>query len=113
MNISFVAFKQAPLPRGASIRPAACAHRTDGEQQAESHFLQALNIARQQSAKLLELRAATSLARLWASQSRIEDAVGVLADVYAWFTEGFEIADLRDARTLLDELKPRAAKALA
>jgi predicted ATPase len=50
------------------------------------------------------LRAATSLARLWREQSRRDEARDLLAPVYGWFTEGFDIADLKDARRLLDEL---------
>ena len=53
----------------------------------------------------LELRAATSLARLWQSQDKRQDAYDLLAPVYGWFTEGFDTADLIDAKTLLDELE--------
>jgi adenylate cyclase len=59
---------------------------------------------RRQSAKSLELRAATSLSRLLQRQGKREDARRLLADVYAWFTEGFDTADLKDARTVLDTL---------
>jgi predicted ATPase len=73
--------------------------------QAESCFQQALDIARQQQAKFWELRAATSLARLWQSQDKRQDAYELLAPVCKWFTEGFDTADLIDARSLLDELR--------
>ncbi len=72
--------------------------------EAEGSFHQALDIARHQQAKSLELRAATSLARLWQSQNKRQDAYDLLAPVYEWFTEGFDTADLIDAKTLLDEL---------
>lgn len=72
--------------------------------QAEACFLQALDIARQQEAKSLELRAAMSLARLWRTQGKTTDAKQVLADIYGWFTEGFDTADLQQAKTLLTEL---------
>ncbi len=55
-------------------------------------------------AKSLELRAATSLARLWQSQDKRQEACDLLAPVYEWFTEGFDTADLMDAKALLDEL---------
>lgn len=71
---------------------------------AEVGFQQALTIAHGQAAKSLELRAATSLARLWQSQSKCQEAYDLLASVYGWFTEGFETADLTDAKSLLDEL---------
>ncbi len=74
------------------------------EQNAETCFHQALDVARQQQAKSLELRAATSLARLWQSQDKRQDAYDLLAPVYNWFTEGFDTADLIEAKTLLDEL---------
>jgi class 3 adenylate cyclase/predicted ATPase len=67
-------------------------------------FHQALQIARDQDSKLLELRAATSLARLWARQGRRLEAHDLLAPIYGWFTEGFDTADLKDAKALLDEL---------
>jgi class 3 adenylate cyclase/predicted ATPase len=70
----------------------------------EAAFLQALDLARQQRAKSLELRAATSLTRLWGDQRRLVEARQLLAPVYAWFTEGFETRDLKEAKTLLDEL---------
>lgn len=76
---------------------------TPVEEQAESHFRTALDVARQQDARLLELRAATSLARFSASHRRFADARGRLADVYEWFNEGMVTADLVEARSLLDE----------
>jgi predicted ATPase len=71
---------------------------------AEECFHHALDIARQHSAKSLELRVTTSLSRLWQSQGRKEDARQLLAEIYGWFTEGFDTADLREAKTLLDAL---------
>jgi predicted ATPase len=71
---------------------------------ARAEFLKAIDIARGQSAKLWELRAAVSLARLWRDQGRHSDARGLLAPVYGWFTEGFDLSDLKDARGLLNEL---------
>lgn len=75
-----------------------------GAEDAERCFRQAVEIARRQSAKSLELRAAMSLARLFQRQGKREDARRLLAEVYAWFTEGFDTADLKDARALLDAL---------
>jgi predicted ATPase len=72
--------------------------------QAEACFHQALDIARQQQAKSWELRAATSLARLWQQQGKQDDARTLLTDVYGWFTEGFDTADLQEARALLEAL---------
>jgi class 3 adenylate cyclase/predicted ATPase len=71
---------------------------------AEACFREALDVARQQSAKSFELRAATSLARLWQRQGRGQDARDLLAPVYDWFTEGFDTRDLRQAKTLLEGL---------
>jgi predicted ATPase len=80
--------------------------RQPGTPQAEAEtWLQwALDMARRQEAKSLELRAAMSLARLWQSRNKRKDAYDLLAPVYNWFTEGFDTADLIDAKTLLDEL---------
>jgi predicted ATPase len=61
-------------------------------------------IARQQNAKSWELRAATSLARLWQKQGKPHEASMILGEVYGWFTEGFDTADLEDAKALLTEL---------
>jgi predicted ATPase len=65
---------------------------------------EALRIARTQQAKAYELRAATSLARLWGEQGRRREAHELLAPVYGWFTEGFDTADLKDAKALLEQL---------
>jgi adenylate cyclase len=73
-------------------------------QEAEECFRQAIEIARQQSAKSLELRAATSLSRLWQRQGKQKDARQLLADIYGWFTEGFDTADLKEAKDLLEGL---------
>ncbi len=72
---------------------------------AEADLLQAIRIAQAQAAKSLELRAVVSLAQLWQSQGKQEQAREILADIYGWFTEGFETADLQQARTLLEELR--------
>jgi predicted ATPase len=72
--------------------------------QAEECFHQAIALARDQGARMWELRAATSLARLRRDQGRRAEAHDLLAPVYGWFTEGFETADLEDARALLQEL---------
>jgi predicted ATPase len=71
---------------------------------AEGYFERALAIARQQQAKSWELRAATSMARLWRDQGKRDEARGLLAPVYGWFTEGFDTLDLKQAKALLDEL---------
>jgi predicted ATPase len=74
------------------------------EQQAETCFQNALQVARGQSAKSLELRAAMSLSRLWQNQGKKEEARQILAEIYGWFTEGFDTADLKAAKALLEEL---------
>jgi predicted ATPase len=61
-------------------------------------------VARRQSAKSLELRAATSVSRLWQRQGKRHEARQLLAEVYGWFTEGFDTADLKNAKALFDEL---------
>ena len=73
-------------------------------QQAEACFHQALNSAGQQQAKSLELRAAVSLVRLWQQQGKRTEALERLAPIYGWFTEGFDTADLQEAKALLEEL---------
>ena len=73
-------------------------------EKAEKYFDRALAVARAQQAKSWELRAATSLARLWRDQGKLQQARELLAPVYGWFTEGFDTRDLREARALLDEL---------
>ena len=65
---------------------------------------QALAVARRQQAKTLELRAAMSLGRLWQQQGKRAEAHQLLAEIYGWFTEGFDTADLQDAKALLEEL---------
>ena len=71
---------------------------------AEELYREALNVAKEQAAKLWELRAATSLARLWGEQGQRAKAHALLAPVYGWFTEGFDTADLKEAKAMLDEL---------
>ena len=87
-------------------------HRIQGElfralqkvSAAEASFREALTVARRQSAKLFELRAATCLASLWRNQGKRDQARELLAPVYSWFTEGFDTRDLKEAKALLDEL---------
>jgi predicted ATPase len=75
------------------------------EEEAEACFLSAIEIARKQQAKLLELRAVMSLSRLWQQQGKKEEARQMLADIYGWFTEGFDTKDLQEAKALLEELE--------
>jgi class 3 adenylate cyclase/predicted ATPase len=89
-------------------------HRTAGEialmspepdaAKAQAHFERAIAIAREQKAKSWELRAATSLTRLWRDHGKRQQAPDLLAPVYGWFTEGFDTLDLKEAKALLDEL---------
>ena len=80
------------------------AHAGEHQGEAITCFQQALAVARRQQAKSLELRAATSLARLWQQQGKRMEACDLLAPIYGWFTEGFDTADLKEAKALLDAL---------
>jgi predicted ATPase len=76
---------------------------TPDEQQAEACFHQALTVSRRQQAKSLELRATLSLSRLWQRQGKFAEALQLVTEVYSWFTEGFDTADLQEAKELLEE----------
>jgi predicted ATPase len=78
--------------------------RETPQAEAEAWLQRAVDVARHQEAKSLELRASTSLARLWQSQGKRDEARELLGPAYSWFSEGFDTADLIDAKTLLDEL---------
>jgi predicted ATPase len=98
----------------SGVRPhLAELHRLNGEALAQSgalheeavaSFQRAVEVAQEQGAKSLELRAATSMARLWRDQGKVQQARELLAPVYDWFTEGFDTLDLKEAKALLDEL---------
>jgi predicted ATPase len=75
---------------------------------AEAELLRALAIARQQQARWWELRAASSLAKHWRDEGRYVEAISLLQPIYAWFVEGFDTPDLKDAKSLLDQLRPLA-----
>ncbi len=101
-------FYEAELYRlkGAlTLQSQAAGQRSKVEDEAEGCFQKALDIARQQEAKSHELRAATSLARLWQEQGKQTEARQLLSVIYNWFTEGFDTKDLKDAKTLLEELE--------
>jgi predicted ATPase len=80
------------------------AQERQSEEEAQTDFQQALDRACRQQAKSLELRAAMSLSRLWQQQGKRVEAYELLASVYRWFTEGFDTADLKQAKALLAEL---------
>jgi predicted ATPase len=88
-------------------------HRIRGElllsrgdrHEAEACYRRAVAVARSQSARLFELRAATNLARLWRDQAQLDKARELLAPIYEWFTDGFDLADLAEARALIHELR--------
>jgi class 3 adenylate cyclase/predicted ATPase len=79
-------------------------HTSPNQQGAEAEFLNALDIARHKQAKSLELRAATSLSRLWHRQGKNEEARKLLSETYGWFTEGFDTNDLKEAKILIQAL---------
>jgi predicted ATPase len=86
--------------KGELLLTLSSEHHTE----AETSFQQALDVARRQQAKSLELRAAMSFARLWQRQGKRHEARELLAPIYGWFIEGFDTADLQEARALLEEL---------
>jgi predicted ATPase len=94
-------FYEAELHR---LRGELLLRSPGGEASAEGCFLRAIELARSQGAKSWELRAATSLARLWADEGKRAQADALLAPVYGWFTEGFDTADLKEAKALLEGL---------
>ena len=104
MQSSGTVFHGAELHR---LRGEFLLRREDTEAvrpEAEACFQQALEVARRRQAKSLELRAAMSLGRLWQCQGRRAEAHQLLAEVYGWFTEGFNTTDLQETRALLEEL---------
>jgi predicted ATPase len=106
---------QAELHRlkGELLRPKGAQGEDDSA--AEACFLQAIEIARQQAAKSLQLRAVMSLSRLWHAQGapdKREEARRMLSDVHDWFTEGFDTPDLKEAKALLGELSSESVIAL-
>jgi len=82
-------------------------HRIQEEADAEAYFHKAIDIARRQRAKALELRATTSLARLWRQQGKNQHALAILAKMYRWFSEGFDTKDLQEAKVLLRSLESK------
>ena len=98
---------------GERVSEAELLHRVQGDlliaagdqSGAEQKYRQAIAVAERQSAKLFQLRASTSLARLWRNQGKRREARDLLAPVYNWFTEGYDAPDLRDAKALLNELQ--------
>src|SRR5262245_20592488 len=92
------------LLQAGGVTPAAPRRATERDAEAETCFQQALALARRQGAKAFELRAVMGLSRLWQRQGKRKAAHQRLAEVYGWFTEGFDTADLQEARVLLEAL---------
>ena len=100
------------LPRRSGSRPRSIAslgkscgfHRAKMRPRRKGFFEQALAVASKQGAKSWELRAATSMARLWCEKGKRQQARDLLAPVYGWFNEGFDTQDLKEAKALLEEL---------
>jgi len=111
-KLSVISYQLSEKSRVGSAhhdRPLAEAGTVGGahptrEEEAEACFLKAIEVARRQQAKSLELRAVMSLSRLWQQQDKRAEARQMLAEIYGWFTEGFDIKDLQEAKTLLEEL---------
>jgi predicted ATPase len=116
----------AALREGLEIADATGEHKWDAElhrltgtvlladnklDEGQASLQQAIRVAQAQQAKSLELRAARDLARLWGERGRRAEARDLLAPVYGWFTEGFDTADLQEAKALLDELTEPAVAA--
>jgi len=94
------------------VRGELLLHRRERDQ-GERQLREAIDVARHRSQRILELRATTSLARLWQQQGQQSEACQMLGDIYGWFTEGFDTADLREAKTLLDDLSDASDRGLA
>ena len=90
-------------PKSKVENPQSAFHNPQSE--AEPCFLKAIEVARKQSAKSWELRAATSLARLWQQQGKQQEAHKLLSEIYDWFTEGFDTKDLQEAKELIESLR--------
>jgi DNA-binding winged helix-turn-helix (wHTH) protein/class 3 adenylate cyclase/tetratricopeptide (TPR) repeat protein len=99
--------RQCPVAsaKGQAPMPQPLPPNSQAEVEAETYFQQAIEIARWQRAKSLELRAVMSLSRLWQQQGKHAAAHELLAPVYGWFTEGFDTADIQEAKALLEELE--------
>jgi hypothetical protein len=95
---------QSRSPQSAVSSPKPPISNPQTEAEAEACFHKAIEIACRQSAKSLELRAVMSLSRLRQRQGKKEEARQMLAEIYGWFTEGFDTADLKEAKALLEEL---------
>jgi predicted ATPase len=87
-----------------TLQSKAPSAKCEVEKEAEEYFHKAIEIARQQQAKSLELRAVMSLSRLWQQQGKQDEAHQMLVEIYGWFTEGFDTKDLQEAKALLAEL---------
>jgi predicted ATPase len=87
-----------------SLQSEVRSPRSGVQKEVEECFLKAIEVARKQRAKSLELRAATSCARLWHQQGKQKDAHAIVAEIYNWFAEGFDTKDLQEAKAPLDEL---------
>jgi predicted ATPase len=98
-EVELYRLKGALVLQASGQRPAS-----DVQADAEACFQQALEIARRQQTKTLELRAAMSLSRLWQQQGKHQEAQDLLAPMFGWFTEGFDTADLQEAKALLEAL---------
>jgi adenylate cyclase len=83
-------------------QPASQGFQSDREGIAEAYFDKALRVASGKGARSLELRAATSLGRLWIKQGKIPEAKQILGETHGWFDEGFDLPDLREAKALLE-----------
>jgi predicted ATPase len=100
-TVNELRLNESPLYR---LKGELLLRQNPSSQESETCFQRAIETARKQSAKSLELRATTGLARLVAKQGRRDEARTKLAEIYNWFTEGFETADLKEAKALLDKL---------
>src|SRR5262249_39220887 len=91
-------------PSSVNVQRSSFSVHRSAEAEAEACFQQAIGIARRQQAKSLELRAVMSLSRLWQQHGKKEAARQLLAEIYGWFTEGFDTKDLQEAKALMEEL---------
>ena len=95
---------RSPESEVPSTQPLTPSTQAAAAQEAEGYFLKAIEVAHHQQAKSLELRAVMSLSRLWQQQDKKKEAHRMLAEIYHWFTEGFDTKDLQEAKTLLEDL---------